>query len=398
MTMRLAMMSVLGWCPVVCAQGLKPSPGTPQPLPLYPYVVRDLGSFGGGIAATDIAEDGTVVGWGVVRRFDYQMFVFDGALSPLAPLAPRTQAQATAAGDGAVLGAGYSMGDVVPEALIASAGLVEPAGPFVPTGAGSDGRVVGIRPMLTGDGFVVESACELEAGVLSVLPTLPGGHDTAAFDTSDEGWIVGSAFGPDALVPTPVLWIDGSPIQLGTLGGQGGQARAINSRRQVVGWARDAADEPHAFLFELGPGGEVLTRTDLGTLDAKASHARDINCKGVVVGTSGSHAFVYRDGQMIDLNSRIDPASGWTLVDATGINDAGQIVGYGHREGQPLAAFVLTPSIRSADLNCDTEANATDLRLFIERFAAGAPMGDWNGDGDHDSNDLLAFLASCTWR
>ena len=31
----------------------------------------------------------------------------------------------------------------------------------------------------------------------------------------------------------------------------------------------------------------------------------------------------------LDLNSLLPPNSGWTLTSATGINDAGQIVGYG---------------------------------------------------------------------
>lgn len=45
---------------------------------------------------------------------------------------------------------------------------------------------------------------------------------------------------------------------------------------------------------------------------------------------------------MADLNTLIDPASGWTLFDARDINDAGQIVGTGTISGTQHA-FLLTP-------------------------------------------------------
>ena len=40
---------------------------------------------------------------------------------------------------------------------------------------------------------------------------------------------------------------------------------------------------------------------------------------------------------MIDLNSAIEPAPGWTLTNAMAINNAGQIVGYGTLSGKTRA-------------------------------------------------------------
>ena len=45
---------------------------------------------------------------------------------------------------------------------------------------------------------------------------------------------------------------------------------------------------------------------------------------------------------MTNLNSLIDPGSGWGLYSAQAINDNGQIVGYGNFAGQ-TEAFLLTP-------------------------------------------------------
>jgi len=47
---------------------------------------------------------------------------------------------------------------------------------------------------------------------------------------------------------------------------------------------------------------------------------------------------------MYDLNSLIDPSLGWVLQEATGINDSGQIVGYGTGPSGQTDAFLLTPT------------------------------------------------------
>ena len=45
---------------------------------------------------------------------------------------------------------------------------------------------------------------------------------------------------------------------------------------------------------------------------------------------------------MYDLNSLIDPAAGWTLLAASAVNDAGQIVGLGMIHGH-IHGFLLNP-------------------------------------------------------
>jgi uncharacterized membrane protein len=59
---------------------------------------------------------------------------------------------------------------------------------------------------------------------------------------------------------------------------------------------------------------------------------------------SDDRAFLYDGGKMVDLNTLIDPSSGWVLQRAAAINDAGQIVGSGFFNGETyLEAFLLTP-------------------------------------------------------
>ena len=105
----------------------------------------------------------------------------------------------------------------------------------------------------------------------------------------------------------------------------------------------------HAFLWS----GGVLH--DLGTLPGHAvSQARGVNNLHQVVGLSAppgiqgffdSRAFLWDRGAMIDLNTPATAAAGWVLAAAFDINDAGQIVGYGSRNGVVQRAFLLDNSV-----------------------------------------------------
>jgi len=85
------------------------------------------------------------------------------------------------------------------------------------------------------------------------------------------------------------------------------------------------------------------------------SLAGGINASGWVAGASSlagdtaQHAFLYDGSSMFDLNSLIDPRSNWSITDATGINDAGQIAGWsGDLYSGVGHALFLTPLSTSA--------------------------------------------------
>ena len=112
-------------------------------------------------------------------------------------------------------------------------------------------------------------------------------------------------------------------IDLGAIPGGGySEARAINEKGQIVGFAITANGNNHAFLYD----GSIMI--DLGTLTGdKTSYAYDVNDGSKVVGTSfaatGTYrGFLYNGSAMIDLGSL-----GGGTSDANGVNNLGQIVG-----------------------------------------------------------------------
>jgi len=181
-------------------------------------------------------------------------------------------------------------------------------------------------------------------GVITDLGTLgsPSGTDfwNSAQGINDAGSVVGTSYNAQGNF-LAFLWSKGTMKSLGTLGGLWSEGYAINSKGQATGIAYTKNQQAHAFLWS---GSKM---TDLGVLSSAepTSWGQAINDSGVVVGFSDFqdtyHAFVYSGGKMKDLNSLITAGSGWVLVQAFGINDAGQIVGEGTINGQEHG-FLLT--------------------------------------------------------
>ena len=127
----------------------------------------------------------------------------------------------------------------------------------------------------------------------------------------------------------------------------------INARGDVVGFSNpnEPGDEVGEFIARafLWPYGAAKA-TDLKTLPGDFfSEAFAINSRGQVVGVSfgganGSHAFIYENGIMKDLNDLVGPGFPGILRSAQDINDAGQITGrvFDTSTGKTLV-FVATP-------------------------------------------------------
>src|SRR3990172_5711909 len=152
--------------------------------------------------------------------------------------------------------------------------------------------------------------------------------------------------------PTTPNGTSGTMYDLGTLGGTESFGGSINASGQVAGFSYTTGHAAyHAYLWTpTTPNGTSGTMLDLATLGGLNSYSYNVGAGGQVVGASEvevtsdyTHAFLYTSGNgMVDLNSLIDPLSGWELSDAADINDAGQITGQG-LIGDEYHAYLLTP-------------------------------------------------------
>ncbi len=150
---------------------------------------------------------------------------------------------------------------------------------------------------------------------------------------------------------------------LGTLGGKDSFAEAISNSGEVVGGSQAVNGAFHAFAYVNGK------MSDLGVLPGLFdSVALGVNDKGQVVGAStgstanllssvsgtdsptlntylpASHAFLYSDGVMEDLNDRLPATLGLTLDRAYAIDDAGQILVSGHGADGIEHEYLLSPT------------------------------------------------------
>jgi uncharacterized membrane protein len=173
------------------------------------------------------------------------------------------------------------------------------------------------------------------------VPDVPGGYLVGCLDMNDSGVAVG-AFQPtpstrrayrytaaEGIVP---LGPDPS-VALST-------AFGINASGQIAGSVGDSA-----CVFE--PSGQVRI-IDPGVTLIGAAYSMGINDFGQVVGkggnASGSAAFVHDpEFGTRDLSMVTQPGHGFSrFVEAWAINNRGQIVGWGFKDGRPRA-FLLTP-------------------------------------------------------
>ena len=202
----------------------------------------------------------------------------------------------------------------------------------------------------------------------SELPTLSSASNLSAdyaLAINSSGAAVGYSYEVDSngffLSIHPVRWsADGMTVTALDRLGLGGDfdfayALDINDAGDAIGlsYVTDGQGNPTALqgLRWDGSGTEVTALQGLATFGQSSSASR-INAAGIAVGTVGffdqsifnvvPDGAVYwgDDGVPVDLNTLIDPLSGWYLLSASAISDSGWITGYGQFDpdgfgGQP---------------------------------------------------------------
>jgi probable HAF family extracellular repeat protein len=238
------------------------------------------------------------------------------------------------------------------------------------------------------------------------------------------------------MVPDATCTWNSLLINLGTLDAldMSSTATAVNNYGQVVGWSYsdtggyqafllnptvDVDGNPIAWFADAGAGVNALM-TALGTLPAADgetfgtnSWARDINDAGLIVGEADTgdyqrHAFLWKDGAMVDLGTL-----GGSASSACALNENGQVVGWAYNSEGARRAFVITPA--DADQNgepdtwyLDEDADGlNDLMLDLNRvMVSGFKMQlteardiningqivGWGTSGTGDNMIYLAYL------
>lgn len=316
------------------------------------YAIRSVGTLGGNFSdARNLNDKGEVVGVAKTAGGQDHAFVYvDGVMTDLGTLGGDNSIALSISKDGAIVGSAEKAGSpndfatrfsrVAPpfNSEISFAGTVRSAATAVnDRGAGEVAFNIDFDIFATQKlrahrvpGFVPLTPV--------ILPTL-GGNDNQAFGINDSGDIVGSSLLAGDASRKVFRFTGGNMLNLGDMGGNNAEARDINNTNQIVGWS-DTAGGQRAFLYF--NGGFV----NLGSLGGN-SIAHAINDSGEIVGTSKNAAgtdlaFLYKNGTMTDLNSLLPKKSGWVLHFANGINENGQIVGYGTFNGSGRG-FLLEP-------------------------------------------------------
>jgi len=265
---------------------------------------HDLGTLGGSnSSAYDLNDNQQVVGFSNIPGVagDVHGFLYDGAMQDLGTLGK----------DGSVARAINSAGVTVG---VSNTFLPQGAQAFVYSG----GIMTNLNSLVTTPGWDLRDAVLVNDSNQIVGYGMHGGEERAFLLSA-------------GVVTDLGLWVNDSGFRLE-------QPRDMNNSGQVAGIGYNVAtDQWNAFLYT---GGSVHYLPPLP--GGFGTYGHGINSYGQVVGygytsTAAYHAFLYENGQTIDLNSRIDPASGWVLLEADQINDRGQILGTGN-----LGTFLLT--------------------------------------------------------
>ncbi len=313
-----------------------------RPRPTPRYAVTDLGVLPGDTvsSASGINNHGDIVGFSENDNNDERVFLYAYGRMTIVEPAKSFNGKPTINDSGkinqrqhigsAASSAGYERS--LPHHAVFYSGsrkvdFIMPQGWMMAnlSGVNGQGQVIGIcwRQVL-GSGphwgpFVYDS----KTRKFSMLPLPTGCLDAEVNGINDHGQMTGYAWRSGGYSRQAVLWNAGQPVVLPAVPGRdNSEGQGINGQGEIVG---SAGSEPNAA--------------------AQLVNSHNIRLRLLVPFFKKQwedHAILYKGSQAQDLNTLISEDAGWTLTEANGINDRGQIVGAGLHHGQERA-FLLTP-------------------------------------------------------
>jgi probable HAF family extracellular repeat protein len=346
---------------------VRPSPGAN--LPAAPgYVLTDLGSLGGGhTIPVAVNVRGDVAGYSMTSTGQTHAFLLPagGSMQDLGTL-----------GGAASYATGLNNRGGVSGFTATAAGLTHAFavldGEITDLGAPSDAatKALGINDLrqvliVTDTGGGNTSSALWQNGQTTPLGTM-GGSSTLAGGLNNLGEVVGIATAADgthhAFVADPSTY---RLTDLGNIGPNGTMAH-VNEVGQAVGIRVTAYGADVAFgadFTAMNPlGDEPIRRGFSGTDAYGIDNENTVVGAGELSSPTDTNAGAWTpDGQFTNLNQALQANSGWALLSATAINDAGLIVGKALGPGAESVAYSLVAQGRElAAANALSAANSLD--------------------------------------
>lgn len=211
-----------------------------------------------------------------------------------------------------------------------------------------------------------------------ILPGDFGGGAGGTNFLNNRGQAVGFATLAGDVASHPFLWDNGKVTDLftvGNLGGSFGGGFNVNEEGHVVGTAALTGDESYDAV--LWRGSEFV---DLKTLSGDGcSQPSFIDSHDRIVGVSApcdfstQRAFLWEDGEIVDLDMLIPADSGIQLKSADWINEHGEIAAQGVLTTTGDARAVLLIPDRDCDDECEAAIMASKQKAELASQAAGTP-------------------------
>jgi probable HAF family extracellular repeat protein len=284
-----------------------------------------------------------------------------------------------------------------------------PRGPFSNVDAwdlNNAGEVTGTGRTPAGESHVFLRS----GGVTTDLGTIPGYSFITGVKISETGFIAGFGFLAGNTMHV-FRYSNGALVDLGSLGGERVDVYGINNAGRIVGVSEDPNGDFRAFLDD----GRAMI--DLGTFGGNTSSgASDITNNGQICGAAtradgSSRAFIRFAGAsaIVDVNTLIadsDPLKPFvTLHDAVRVNEFGQILVQGKRQGfGNVRTYIASPidstkPVIKSNLSGDSGTNGwftSNVALTWTVTDAQAPIARKSGCGAKNvTTDTAGVKFSC---